>query len=440
MRVLMVSAAVLPYWKCGVANVVSQLTLELQRMGNEIAYFALDIEEGKDRVVSIGDIACWMAAPVIQDKTAYMPDEQPGVQHIADRFAACLEQFRPDIVHFHTPQYFGLSLFEMAKKAHARVVMTLHDWWWMCPTQFFSPRMGQICSSPEKRACIACMKKNSEGESAYNARCAALEKAEQQVDCFICVSRILHDDLVRIRPGLKDRAVIIANPVPARTDRFPEPEGPVTFAFLGGQTELKGYVSVMKAFRMLPPELDWRLNIYGCSVQMGKGGASVQGGMARKLQKYILHPVKLFRKVRIILMGMRTEHEQKGKLQKIRHFPFFSEEMRTEILSKTHVVLMCSQVKESFSLVTYEAMGNGCCVIATPCGGPEAIVSDGVNGIMLKDFKVQTLKQAVQHLIAHRELLERCRRNAYEMSKAFEGIKPVAEEYYSVYCGKRSEA
>lgn len=430
MRVLMVSAAILPFWRCGVATVVDEIAMRLQKQGHTVGMFALDILGMGDCQVNQEGKQCWLTPTALTDKCAYIPENSRESMHVVERFRECLEQFRPDVVHFHTPRYFCLCLIELAKKAQARVVMTLHDWWWICPAQFYAPELGKRCKAPVEENCLKCMKKTEETQEDYSEREAAIAQAEKLIDCFTCVSSILFEDLVRFKPHLKEKTVVIPNPVSAGVEHVPSIQGPMTFAFLGGQTDIKGYLKVIEAFGALPTEKEWQLNIYGCAVSAEPIREQVNRHMLSKIRRYALHPRALLRKMRMIIKGMRVA---KGKEEAIHHLPAFPKEQRADILAKTHAVLVCSQVQESFSLVAYEAMRNGCCVISTPCGGPTAIVQTGKNGILLPDFSAGELKKAAEYMIDHRDKVEGFRRNALELSRSFREAAEVAEMYAGVY-------
>lgn len=430
MKILMVSAAILPFWKCGVATVVDDIKGVLQEQGHTVGMFALDINGYKDSQTQVNGTQCWLTATSVSDKCTYVSDSERSIKHVCDRFDECIAEFHPDVVHFHTPQYFCLSLIEKAKKAGARTIVTLHDWWWVCPAQFFSTDLGQKCKQVTRENCLKCMQKSKEGEKEYILRERALNAIEEFVDAFTCVSPMVCKDLLRIRPWLKNKVYIISNPVPDVADNVHQIEGPLTFAFLGGMHEIKGYFQIMEAFSGIEATGTWKLNIYGGVVQnLTKNKKNIIDYLI-KGSKYLVRPIQFVKKIKNIIYGIRIEHKNHSA---INHLPAFDKEEIRNVLRNTHVVIVCSQVQESFSLVAYEAMANGCCVVTTPCGGPEAIVRSGENGILLDAFDGKALERAVRYLIDNRNIVESYRKNAHKLAENFKGKTEIGREYFEIY-------
>lgn len=63
-------------------------------------------------------------------------------------------------------------------------------------------------------------------------------------------------------------------------------------------------------------------------------------------------------------------------------------------------VLVCSSREEGFSLAVVEAMAAGVPVVATRCGGPEDLILDGVNGLLVPVEDPGALADAVARLAA----------------------------------------
>ncbi|MDR2666888.1 MAG: glycosyltransferase family 4 protein [Holosporales bacterium] len=83
-------------------------------------------------------------------------------------------------------------------------------------------------------------------------------------------------------------------------------------------------------------------------------------------------------------------------------------------LSKTDVVVIPSR-SESFSMVTIEAMLSGCLVVATKCRGPEYIISNNVNGILVEKSNPKQMALKLQCIISDPQNFTNIRKNAIKM-------------------------
>jgi glycosyltransferase involved in cell wall biosynthesis len=80
-------------------------------------------------------------------------------------------------------------------------------------------------------------------------------------------------------------------------------------------------------------------------------------------------------------------------------------------LSKTDIVVIPSR-SESFSMTTIEAMLSGCLVVATKCRGPEYIISDGIDGILVEKLNPEQIAFALQNIILNPQNFTKIRKNS----------------------------
>jgi glycosyltransferase involved in cell wall biosynthesis len=76
----------------------------------------------------------------------------------ADRLRPLLERFRPDIVHVANPAHIGIGLLDAARIARIPVVVTVMDFWWLCPRHTLQHHSGRICSAEVHwTECLRCI-------------------------------------------------------------------------------------------------------------------------------------------------------------------------------------------------------------------------------------------------------------------------------------------
>jgi len=77
---------------------------------------------------------------------------------IDQRFDEFLAQERPDVVHVQHLTCLSTSMIEVAKRRGIPVVMTLHDYWMVCPRgQRWHPVDATICEDLDRRRCLPCL-------------------------------------------------------------------------------------------------------------------------------------------------------------------------------------------------------------------------------------------------------------------------------------------
>jgi glycosyltransferase involved in cell wall biosynthesis len=75
-----------------------------------------------------------------------------------DGLVGLLEALAPDVVHIANPAHVGLGLVEAANRLGLPVVVTIMDYWWVCPKQtLLHFRRGTCDGNVPWRECIACI-------------------------------------------------------------------------------------------------------------------------------------------------------------------------------------------------------------------------------------------------------------------------------------------
>lgn len=275
-------------------------------------------------------------------------------------FHDILSAFRPDVVHFHSVQGIGGGIIEVAKKLGAKVVLTLHDAWWLCERQFLLTPGGEWCGQTniDVRTCLA---KCSADSSATYKRYFYLRAAANAADVILAPSK-WHADLMGTslgRPVLvnKNGTVSPKKLAPQNLSR------PLTFAFLGGGDSVhKGYEVVKKIFESLPRS-DYRLVLVDLHRKLG------------------LSKIK------------SSDWKISGELQIAEPFSYDNID---EFFSGIDVLLCPSLWPESFGMATREATVRGVWVIAMNAGGLAEDLIDGKNGTITPMGDIASFAKAVQ--------------------------------------------
>jgi glycosyltransferase involved in cell wall biosynthesis len=191
----------------------------------------------------------------------------PGVD---DAFAALLDRVRPEVVHVGHLNHLSTSLVFPARHRHIPVVLTLHDYWLMCPRgQFIQmyPRdptdNWAVCGGQDDHKCaVRCYSRyfggspeHRDADTAYwtgwvGRRMAHVREVCEAVDVFIAPAMYL---LRRFRDefGIPEEKLVYLD-YGFHLDRLKRRERaegePFTFGYIGTHIPAKGVDQLIRAF------------------------------------------------------------------------------------------------------------------------------------------------------------------------------------------------
>lgn len=113
------------------------------------------------------------------------------------------------------------------------------------------------------------------------------------------------------------------------------------------------------------------------------------------------------------------------------HFIGFVDDS-AEFLSQLDMFLLTS-LSEGFSIATIEAMASGLPIVATRCGGPEEIVSDRQNALLVGVGQPATIAQAIMEILESPELAHRLGDAGPGLVAAKFGMGVMLDRYENVY-------
>lgn len=427
MRILQVSCACDPFHRGGVAQLVRRIGGRLASRGHRVCVFTVV----HDRRRPAGDVyykdvdGCCVAAlnePVDGDFLARYRVEDYLNPKVHEPFRRLVEEFAPDAVHFHAIQGMGAGLLNWVP-AGVPAVLTMHDYWWVCPNIFLTRLDESLCSlqRPDLSACEQCLRPlalshpdHAVGFGELDHRARFLGRQLKRFDRIMTVSGQIRDRLAGFLPELDievcengiewdDRRSNTAR----RGSSGRVESGLVRFGFLGGMNRLKGFECLMRAVQRVGKP-DFQVVVYGCATAWrSRIGQAVPG-------------------LRRVYRSMRGRNGQDAGLGPDSHVsfrPHFRAGDRDHVFGSLDVLLVPSMVRESFSLVCREALVAGVPVIASRCGGPEEIIRHEENGLLFEPGDADGLAACMTRCLDEPDLLRTLRSGANS-----EGIRTLAEQ------------
>ena len=382
----------------GEERLVGDLSAELARRGHDVAVATLRQPAGEphneDTAVRIHTMrsSVYRLRRLFRDRERLHAPPAPDPETVLD-LRRILRRERPDVVHAHN--WLVHSYIPLDRRSDAALVLSLHDYGLLCATQRLIYREAQ-CSGPRPIKCMRCAADHyGTGKGAAMALGTRLggERLRRHVDVFLPVSKAVKE-LCRLGPGDAHRVVpnFVRDTPPKRLSDDPRlaelPHEPFVL-FVGDVTTDKGAWHLAKVHRKLerPPPL-----------------------------VFIGRPY----------LGELADHPGVTMVGQWPHG------LVLEALRRCLLVAVPSVVPESFGLVALETAAAGKPIVASDIGGLKDIVIDEVTGLLVPPGDRDSLRLALQRLIADGRLRTRLGEAAARRASAFssEVVVPQFEAAY----------
>jgi glycosyltransferase involved in cell wall biosynthesis len=360
-------------------------------------------------------------------------------------FLASLRETRPDLVHFQHCIGLSAGLPAIVRQLGIPFILTLHDYWYICPTTRLLTKAMTICSGPHQGAeCGQCLGPAVEVSSFLHwapfyerirdslvpyswqrkilawlegAQPASRSANNPLPQPFIERMRFMRD-MLATAPRLLAPSTFCAQvylsygaPVDAmrvlpwgldleRWQHMPAwtPSPVVRFAYIGTLAAHKGVDVLVRAFRRVSAA-DVELHLFGSGAPNDPFAAQLREAAAGDS--------------RIRLRGR------------------YDNERLPDLLADMDVVVIPSRWHETFSIVTHEALLAGRAVVASRVGAIPEVITDGVNGLLVSPSDKAALAEAMSSLANDRALVERLARAARNTPHT--SIQDHACEVESIY-------
>lgn len=379
MRVLVVSAHYPPNFISGGTLGPQRVATGLKARGAEVSVYAgwLGDRRALETWTDTGPSGIRVRWIVVTPWIDWSSEGNFDNKDVATDFRLHLEEVRPDVVHVHSLQTLGLGIVRACVEAEIPVVVTMHDFWWICARQFLSNRALQPCSLVVSCGMCPCQVDRRH----LDERNTRLRQALLGVDQVLAVSETEADVLRANGIGLDEGGpllVVDENGLPRLpvTGRPRLEQEPIVFLYTGGSELMKGVHVLFRAASVLGDMPGWELHTYGTSTFVADAGVD--------------HPPSV---------SVR---------------PSFTPADADAVFDRADVLVLPSVVRESYSLVTREALARGMCVIATDSLGPEEVVVDGHNGLIVPAGDALALAKAMTRIVREPGLRASLARGARE--------------------------
>lgn len=271
-----------------------------------------------------------------------------------------LKTWRPDLVHVgHAMRVSGFVW--AAHDLGIPTVLTLTDYWLLCPKFNLINSRNEICQGPAQGA--ACQRNCPELETTFIQRRLALaEQIMRSADAVVAPSAYLARIFQWEWPWLTPQVVSYGvRPWTSHRRQYARGDA-LVFAYAGSLTRHKGVHTLIEAFRGVQ-SIAAQLVIYGA----GPDEAALHALAASDLR--------------------------------IRFGGVYTEQVAGQIFGAMDVLVAPSQWPENRPFIVHEALASGVPVIVSAVGGMADAVEDGVTGFVTPSGDVAALRAVLQRLV-----------------------------------------
>lgn len=323
---------------------------------------------------------------------------------VEKRFINILDEIKPDIVNFQELAGIGASLVGIAKDKGFPTILTLHDYWTICPRFFLLDTDWNYCSGPNfGLKCTTCFdsKNLDKLQRDLMLRYDMLNKFMKKVDYIITVSESLRKKI--IEHGIEETKVITVYPsleikVNTHLPKIDRSLNKIRLAYIGAIQPHKGLHVAIEAFKRIPAD-SAELHIYGY--------------MDRLYRRTIDNLVKNIDNIFI-------------------NGSYDSKEL-SNIFSQIDVLLVPSIVPETGPLVVQEALRHKIPVIGSNIGGIPEYVNESY-GALFEAGNINNLEEILIKTINNPELVKQWQNNIPDLST----MKQFGESILMIYDNAKS--
>ena len=296
--------------------------------------------------------------------------KKSSARKILGSLEQCIRSFNPDVVHIHHLMNMGIGIPLFLQKQNIPYVITLHDYWFLCPRVRLIKGDGSLCNFPLDDCAVCEHGKNRLRRIIYRHKQKI--RREKVLDvlrnaaCLITPSQLIKKRFLDY--GVHNGNFEVSQ-LGINTDVFGGREknvadrSAIRTGFIGTLSTFKGVDVLIKAFRLL--HSDAVLYLYG----------KILKGDEKHIKK--------------LLQGNRNA-EYKG---------MFDHKDISQILGSLDILVVPSVCEESHALVVDEARAAGIPVIASAVGAIPERIKDGVNGFLVEPRNAEALKEKIQWVI-----------------------------------------
>jgi glycosyltransferase involved in cell wall biosynthesis len=354
---------------------------------------------------------------------------------IAGFLATYLEQVRPDLVHITSCETLSASVLRVVKDAGLPLVLSLTDFWFLCPRINLLHGNGTNCDG--QTTAWECLRCKLLDQKAYQWPNRVLpEETVSSLLTFVSKHRIL----ARQR-GLRGMAGDMAHRKAFLRQALNWPDYRITASPFVRDVHVANGISAPIQVQPYGHDLSWLDGYAGKlpsdRIRIGFIGQIIGSkGVHLLLQAAGLFHGSLGDRFCLSIYGNLEKTPEYGaqlrtlatKIDGVRFCGTYSHDESADVFANLDVLVVPS-LWYDFPLVIYEAFATGTPVIATNLGGMAEAVTHEVNGLLFERGDVDDLARQLRRIVEDPGLLERLRAGVPQVKTIEEEVAELEAIY-----------
>jgi len=458
MKILLGVHYYLPRHQAGTELYTRALARQFKEQGHSVWIFTSEDQAGPDFKI-LRD--AHEGIPVFRICYSRVPDFKASYQRPEfDRlFGQLLDETKPEIVHFQHLFRLSTGLVSEAKKRNIPALLTLADYWLLCPAIIMLKPEDALCPGPDEgHACANCPhafsvfgrdqagsflwrsleiglgyghqlkrqlppslvdslravlgRKNdfAQKRELINQRQLQMKKMVDELSLLISPSRFLLEMMVRNRVAPREKIIFSDygfedGGFSRRTQAAAGKKQPLTFGFIGTLVRHKGLKVLLQAVRSMPAE-NFSLKIFGETREFP--------GYVRELKK---------------LAGRDPRIQWRGRIDHDRV---------AQAHAQIDVLVVPSLWYENSPLTIHEAFLSGIPVLASELGGMKELVQEG-GGRLFAPGSSTELAARMKELISNPARIEELRKTIPPIKTIEDNCRELIILYQMLLKNSRSD-
>ena len=457
----------------GVTNYTRPLALELSKhmnvfyLNSSARTFNLDF--GQTRIVEQFPFPEFRSFELVNSpglETNYDNLDVDTSNWINDLFEDFILRYHIDIVHIHEIFGFSSSIIQVARRLKIRIVITIHEYWWLCPHRVMVDFNNKICEGPDSiKKCSLCVSEKLNGFNSGSIKFRSklknklprlhkflsgtkqlIESSDSSIDQpdSLDYGNSSYEDYnnKKIENDLKNR---LRNNIDALNS---------SDLIIGVSEDVKRILCKygVNGNRIIVHHIG--STIAGQNIEHDKplekdnivfgyiGGVGYYKGIHQLVEAYASMPKEFINKSTLKLFGKYApsyyhaifDKYLKGKPyeKNITFFGRYNPQEIPVITNQIDIMILPSLCADTAPQTIFESYSANLPIIAPNIGGFPDFIKNGITGLLYKKASVQDLQRVLIQVIKNPGLIEKMRRNIPKLKTIEKNAEELNEIYHSI--------